>query len=114
MVPPQRQVSNAAIAEDKPARPYRQRGKENYFFFVGGGVCLAAAALLFFCWLLLVLTCFCAAFLFVAFGDLSPIRNWSIAIELAERQSEKMIDLLSYFQISNVNRTSDWHGCATV
>ena len=36
-------------------------------------VCLAAAALFFCCVLALFFACFCAACLFVAFGDLSPI-----------------------------------------
>lgn len=42
-------------------------------YFFGLTVCLAAAAVLFFLVLVLALACFCAACLFVAFGDLSPI-----------------------------------------
>jgi len=42
-------------------------------YFFDFTACFAAAALFFFCALDLVLACFCEAFLFVAFGDLSPI-----------------------------------------
>ena len=42
-------------------------------YFFGFTACFAASALFFFCALVLEFACFCAAFLFVAFGDLSPI-----------------------------------------
>lgn len=50
----------------------RSRPIQRAYFFAFTA-CFAAAALLFFCVLELVFACFCAAFLFVAFGDLSPI-----------------------------------------
>ena len=43
------------------------------FYFFPLAACFEAAAVLFFCVFALVFACFCEAFLFVAFGDLSPI-----------------------------------------
>jgi len=44
-------------------------------YFLPLATCFAAFALFFFCVLELDFACFCAACLFVAFGDLSPIRE---------------------------------------
>lgn len=46
---------------------------DRVFYFFPLAACFEAAAVLFFCVFALVLACFCEAFLFVAFGDLSPI-----------------------------------------
>ena len=46
---------------------------DRVFYFFPLAACFEAAAVLFFCVLALVFACFCEAFLFVAFGDLSPI-----------------------------------------
>jgi hypothetical protein len=46
---------------------------DRVFYFFPLAACFEAAAVLFFCVFALVFACFCEAFLFVAFGDLSPI-----------------------------------------
>ena len=53
-----------------------------FVYFFGFTACFAAAAVFFFCVFEFVLACFCAAFLFVAFGDLSPIilRAWRLPV----------------------------------
>ena len=56
----------------------------SFVYFFAFTACLAAAAVFFFCVLELVFACFCAAFLFVAFGDLSPIDRQQ---SQADRQS---------------------------
>jgi hypothetical protein len=46
---------------------------DRVFYFFPLAACFEAVAVLFFCVFALVFACFCEAFLFVAFGDLSPI-----------------------------------------
>ena len=53
------------------ATPAMASGFSPYFFAFTA--CFAAVALFLFCLLALAFACFCAACLFVDFGDLSPI-----------------------------------------
>ena len=82
-------------------------------YFLPFTACFAAAALFFFCVLELALACFCEAFLFVAFGDLSPIRRTAITAarvigEQKRRQPFRLTQNTASRLIQSEDRQPGW------